>query len=300
LKSIIALSVLLLFSPALAAAEPYARFPDHLRLGGTETLRVDEGAAPVASESAPLRNCLFCADYPKLFVRDVKHVFTAPLRWNRRDWLLAGAAGGAIVWTGVFYDRKIETAMQDHRSHTTNRIASAFEPFGAIYSAGILGGFYLAGAAFKWDEAEATGLDGLSATLIASGIIATGVKEVAGRSRPRDHEGTTHFSPFGGKHSFPSGHATQAFVTASVLSAHYPRWWVEVPAYGIATMVGFARIDHNAHFASDVLAGALLGASVGYSVVYFNDTQRAGGDSGIALAPLSDPEVPGVEVLLKF
>ena len=294
--------MVLVFPNPAAAGDPAVKYPQYLRLTGNDSLSV-QISEPADAASPPLQNCLFCPDYPKLFVRDVKHVFTAPLQWNAGGWATAFAAGGVIVGTAVYFDRNIETAMQDHRSHTTNRIASVFEPFGAIYSAGILGGFYLAGAAFKNDKVEAVGLDGLSATLIASGIIATSVKEVAGRSRPRDHEGTTHFSPFSGKHSFPSGHATQAFVTASVLSAHYPTPWVEIPAYGIAAMVGFARIDHNAHFASDVLAGAFLGTSVGYAVVYFNDTQRAAGPNGearVALAPLSDPEVPGVEVILNF
>jgi membrane-associated phospholipid phosphatase len=35
-------------------------------------------------------------------------------------------------------------------------------------------------------------------------------------------------------------------------------------------MVGLARIEHKAHYASDVLAGAIIGASVGRAVVHSN------------------------------
>ena len=88
---------------------------------------------------------------------------------------------------------------------------------------------------------------------------------------------STSFHPFSGSdNSFPSGHATQAFAVASVISAHSDQVWVSVTAYTIAGLVGFSRIYHNAHWTSDVTAGALIGTFVGRGVVALNKRLRAG------------------------
>ncbi|MBS1590359.1 MAG: phosphatase PAP2 family protein, partial [Bacteroidetes bacterium] len=60
--------------------------------------------------------------------------------------------------------------------------------------------------------------------------------------------------------SFPSGHASIAFTTATNLSLQYRRWYVIVPAYAWAAAVGYSRIHLGAHYPSDVLCGALVGA----------------------------------------
>ena len=67
--------------------------------------------------------------------------------------------------------------------------------------------------------------------------------------------------------SFPSGHTTSAFCTATSLSLMYPKWYVIVPAYSWATMVGYSRMHLGMHYPLDVLAGAILGT--GISLVSF-------------------------------
>ncbi|MGD0388946.1 MAG: phosphatase PAP2 family protein [Tepidisphaeraceae bacterium] len=60
--------------------------------------------------------------------------------------------------------------------------------------------------------------------------------------------------------SFPSGDATLAFAMAASLSMVLPRfrplWWT------LAVTVALERIAANAHYPSDVVAGAALGAAV--------------------------------------
>ena len=57
--------------------------------------------------------------------------------------------------------------------------------------------------------------------------------------------------------SFPSGHATLAFVSAAALSHLLGKGhWL---FYGGAVLVGIERIAESAHYVSDVVAGALLG-----------------------------------------
>jgi len=60
--------------------------------------------------------------------------------------------------------------------------------------------------------------------------------------------------------SFPSGHTSSAFATATSLSLNYPKWYIIVPSYVWAGTVGYARMYQGVHYPSDVLAGALLGA----------------------------------------
>jgi len=57
--------------------------------------------------------------------------------------------------------------------------------------------------------------------------------------------------------AFPSGHSTQAFVTATFLAVLYPRLrWMW---YGVAACTIFSRVLTQAHWLSDVYAGMLLG-----------------------------------------
>ncbi len=60
--------------------------------------------------------------------------------------------------------------------------------------------------------------------------------------------------------SFPSGHTSLAFSTATALSIKHPKWYVIAPAYLWAGSVGYSRMHLGVHYPSDVLAGALLGA----------------------------------------
>jgi membrane-associated phospholipid phosphatase len=64
--------------------------------------------------------------------------------------------------------------------------------------------------------------------------------------------------PNGGDHSFPSGHTSFAFTGAEFIRKEYGWRWA-VPAFGIASYVGFSRVRSREHHTHDVLAGALIG-----------------------------------------
>ena len=70
-----------------------------------------------------------------------------------------------------------------------------------------------------------------------------------GRQRPGNSDS---------RHSFPSGHTATAFATATSLTYSYG-WQVGVIAYPMAAFVGLSRLADDAHWASDVVAGAVLG-----------------------------------------
>jgi membrane-associated phospholipid phosphatase len=59
--------------------------------------------------------------------------------------------------------------------------------------------------------------------------------------------------------SVPSGHAATAFGFLVALALARPRW--RLPCIAGAAVLGLSRVLANAHFLSDVLAGALLGTT---------------------------------------
>jgi membrane-associated phospholipid phosphatase len=64
--------------------------------------------------------------------------------------------------------------------------------------------------------------------------------------------------------SFPSGHSSVAFQTATALTLAFPCWQVAVPAYLWASTVVYSRLYLGVHYPSDVLGGILLGMSTAW------------------------------------
>ena len=95
---------------------------------------------------------------------------------------------------------------------------------------------------------------GVESTLV-NGIIKTLVK----RDRPIPEFERPHHLRIPLTTSFPSGHASAAFCAAGLLSDGSRLG----PAYyGLATVVAASRIHVKIHHASDVLAGAVVGATL--------------------------------------
>jgi len=72
-------------------------------------------------------------------------------------------------------------------------------------------------------------------------------------------------------YSFPSGHTSLAFATATALSLKYPKWYVIAPGYMWACSVGYSRMNLGVHYPSDVLGGALLGAGSAFITYKVNN-----------------------------
>lgn len=194
---------------------------------------------------------ILSTDFAKLLVDDTTAVLTSPLRWERREWLAAGALTSLVGLSGVF-DAKIKEESQENLTPRLHAFTKNAQRFGAEGSWLVLGAFQAYGILAEDTKAKAVAMDGLSASFVASGVVAPLLKLTVGRMRPNASDHAFDIKPFSGNYSFPSGHTTQAFALAAVISSHYDQWWVQGLSFGLAGVVGYSRIEQNSHYASDV------------------------------------------------
>ncbi len=280
----------------------------HVRALPEADPKSDEIPAPCSDESSP-------AEAPEdasggesapgigtIALKDTITILGAPRHWSGKDWLVFGGIAAGVTAVGFAFDVPMRDKTQAHQTSTLDELTKVVEPFGAEYSWAVIGAYGVAGFVFRDPEAKDIFFDSTIASILASGIITPTLKFVIGRERPNQSLSSTSFHPFSGSdNSFPSGHATQAFAVASVISAHSDEVWVSVTAYTIAGLVGFARIYHNAHWTSDVTAGALIGTFVGRGVVALNNRLRSGeAKVRVAFAPFVTDRARGAGVLVEF
>jgi membrane-associated phospholipid phosphatase len=200
-----------------------------------------------------------------------------PLYTKADAWLAAGFLVGVAV--AMPFDEKVAAWSQSSsvQSSSNTSLSKVFNTYGGegviILSVGTYGVARIAGSR-KFSEL------GLRATesIILSGAITAIAKSIIGRQRPYVDIDDSHYYVFGkgfgnnDYQSMPSGHTTSAFAFAASVTdetAHlWPKqtWWVATLTYGGATMVGVARIYSNAHWTSDVVAGAFVGTLTGLGV----------------------------------
>jgi undecaprenyl-diphosphatase len=119
------------------------------------------------------------------------------------------------------------------------------------------------------------------AVVAAAGLVNDALKILFGRARPYlwlagDHSGFT-FLRYGAKFaSFPSGHTATSVAAAVVLTALFPkgRWFF----LAFALVIGLSRIVLDAHYVSDVVAGAAVGGAIALKML---DRMNKSGWTGV-------------------
>jgi len=233
--------------------------PPPVRASGARTLAaVALLGSALATFTAPTR-CDAQAVQPHEALEDAKLYFTAPLRWDSRNWL---EFGGTLVALGVIHEFD-----DDVRDHFVDNPAGGLDSKDskgaedAVPAAVLLAGTWLlAGLSDSpggWRELgsmfEAAALTGASTEVLKFSL---------GRQRP--NETTDPDNWFASGDSFPSMHASLAFAIGTVFAEsgndRY-RWLRRILGYGVAGATAYARLEHNAHWTTDVAAGAALGLS---------------------------------------
>jgi membrane-associated phospholipid phosphatase len=90
---------------------------------------------------------------------------------------------------------------------------------------------------------------------ISAGLVRA-LKALFGRARPED----ILLDLTSG--AFPSGHAANAATVAVLLAVLVPRWWIAVAGAVYVVLMALSRTYLGAHWLTDTVGGALLGASV--------------------------------------
>ena len=114
---------------------------------------------------------------------------------------------------------------------------------------------------------------------ITNGIVTRSLKLIP---RPRPFQEVARLA----HGSFPSGHTSVTFATATVIHRWWG-WWAGLPAYLLASYVGITRL-HNNHYLSDVTFGAALGIATDLAI---NQPSRR-----VAISPTVAPGRAGVAI----
>ncbi len=224
----------------------------------------------------------------QLFTRDFRlgfdvtlHTVAAPLHWSKAEWVAVPATALALV-TLSGADEPVHGLLDRNHSGGVDGVLSKLEPLGAQGGIATVVGTYLVGLALDVPSLRRAGVEAAASSIVASGIVTPALKGLIGRSRPWAAKGPFDFHALSGAESFPSGHTTQAFAAASVFAAEVHPLWAKALIYGVAGGVATARMYHDAHFLSDVTAGATIGTVIGRSVVARAHHEL---DAGRGLAP---------------
>jgi membrane-associated phospholipid phosphatase len=167
------------------------------------------------------------------------------------------AAGVSVLF---LVDNPVRTYMLDNQTQGKDDAANALRKVGqpevwALVPAVMIG----TGLAFKKPGLTRSGLRAVTSAALAGGITAV-LKEVIGRVRPNvAGSEPLDFQPFSGNAAMPSGHTSAAFGFSASLADDVHPLWAKIGLYALATGTAWSRVYNNAHWTSDVVAGAVVG-----------------------------------------
>lgn len=161
---------------------------------------------------------------------------------------------GVVLTTAIFLEDKYAKRLQRYARDT--RPMGQFGPLSDEIGNGYLNyGYALVNLLYGSLTNRAKALERAEHMLEATGysvMMSGALKPAIGQKRPNGAN----------RQSFPSNHATLAFSFASVISMQHGWKWGAL-AYTVAGAIGFGRLNENAHYLHDVVAGATLGISYG-------------------------------------
>ena len=93
------------------------------------------------------------------------------------------------------------------------------------------------------------------------------IKPWVGRIRPSHdfYEYINLLVSKGGKYSFPSNHAANSFVFATVLSYFYEK--NKIPLYVLASAIAFSRVYVGVHYPLDIVFGSIIGYIISWIIL---------------------------------
>jgi membrane-associated phospholipid phosphatase len=172
-----------------------------------------------------------------------------------------GAVALAGVSTLMLLDHPVQRFAQHNSGRGADNVASVVRHVGQpeVYGT-VTAGLVATGLIAHRPEITRAG-GRLAASLAVAGLTVQVGKLAFGRPRPEQSLDADGFMPFSGQAAMPSGHTATAFALATSLSDDIHRPWATVGLYGLATAVGWSRVNDNRHWLSDVAVGAMIGVT---------------------------------------
>jgi membrane-associated phospholipid phosphatase len=219
-------------------------------------------------------------------LEDTKLYFTAPLRWDREDWLYFG---GTLVAIGASHE--FDSRVRAHFATGSDAVLNGGEDKNSLRDALpavalIVGTGLYAGVIGDSDGYRETW------SLLEAGVFSVATSEIltlaAGRERP---DATTSPNQWRqGGDSFPSVHTSAAFAIGTVFAEsgndEY-RWIRRIIGYGIAGGTAYIRVRNNVHWLSDTVAGSALGIATARFVLNRQE-QHSERQTSLQFQPMKD------------
>ena len=281
--------------------------PSMIPVGAYEQPQTAQAAAQsnygVTRSTDPRNVSIISKDYLLSYPQNAWRMISAPINFDTNDWMVAGGVA-AVTGLLMLADKEInDTWRDDIHSGTIDDFLDIMEHFGDSQTVLIA-----AGAGYMIGELVGTERDKEAALLVAQSFVLSagltqGLKFAFRRDRPDDSRDDQYsfFSSDASKtnSSFPSGHATNAFSMAAVLTNVYEPTapWLGYVLYPIATLTSLARVNNERHWASDVFFGGALGYFIGRMVVRYSPFR---GDESLSLMPISDGDYTGLRLVHKL
>jgi membrane-associated phospholipid phosphatase len=210
----------------------------------------------------------------------------------------AGAVGGSAAMAFSGADESLRQATQEHFASSTYGTGASL--FGYILPLTVAPGTWLAGVVLGDRDAAGAGSAAVQALAVASATTFV-LKVSVGRVYP---PGDAHaFAPFQiwswPFAAWPSGHATSAFSVVAALTGYYgsDELWIPFVGYPAAVAIGLGLLAGDEHWTSDLLAGAVIGQCIGWSIGRaFRARVRGEATPGLSLAPMMSPSLRGFAI----
>jgi membrane-associated phospholipid phosphatase len=190
---------------------------------------------------------------------DSLHYHRKKVLWKKSVLPLTLIASGSFV-SGSGLEKRFQDGVRKYTGpnyHVEIDDYTQYAPIVQLYIANLAG---IDSRNHWFDQTKYLFLSNLSTALVIRGL-----KIVIGKKRP-----------YGGNHSFPSGHTGVAFTNAAVLFHEYESTapWLAWSGYGFALTTGVFRVANNEHWVSDVITSAGIGMLFTALVYHFEPFQK--------------------------
>ena len=196
-------------------------------------------------------------------------------------WVLILLLAIGAIATAFHFDQAARQWVATHGNRHAKQVMRLASRYGDWPEHVALGLLLIATAWFKGSKPWMRIFTAMIVACALAGISARVVKIAAGRARPNVHAEAAWNGPkFSARyHAFPSGHTAAS--TAFFATLAFASWRIGAGFLVIPLLIGFSRMYVAAHYLSDVVAAAIIGAVCAWVVTRWNRLQIENRDSRI-------------------